>query len=163
MTTDTSLSERNQLDLERYVPALVTFLANKLSSGASACYRKHFDIGVVEWRLLALLKVETNITANRICQVIGLDKAAVSRALKILKERNCVSFVKDVNDGRSTLITLTPSGEDLHDQILKVALKREELLLGDLSKSELDSLINLLQKVNARVGLVNAYDPSDSD
>ncbi len=163
MKNNISLLEKNKLDLDCYVPALVTFLANKLSSGASACYRKHFNVGVVEWRLLALLKVEANITANRICQVIGIDKGAVSRALQLLKKRGCVSFVKDANDGRSTLITLTQSGENLHDKILKIALEREALLLGDLSAKELKSLINLLQKLNSRVSLVNAFDPENSD
>lgn len=162
--TTTSLSvHRNKLDLDRYVPALVTFLANKLSSGASACYRKHFDVGVAEWRVLALLRVESNITANRICQVIGLDKAAVSRALKLLKEDDYVTFVKDETDGRSVLISLTPSGEGVHDQILQIALQREALLLEGLTPAEQDTLISLLQKVNARVAVVNAYDPSDHE
>ncbi|WP_191603761.1 MarR family winged helix-turn-helix transcriptional regulator [Marinomonas algicola] len=143
------------------MPALVTFLANKLSSGASACYRKNFDVGVVEWRLLALLKVEQNITANRMCQVIGLDKAAVSRALKLLSERGSVSFIKDVKDGRSSLICLTEEGEILHDKILQVALKREALLTGDLEPEELDTLIRLLLKLNSKVALVNAFDPND--
>lgn len=160
MKTKSLLSKRNKLDLEHYVPALVTFLANKLSSGASACYRKHFDIGVTEWRLLALLKVETNITANRISENIGLDKAAVSRALKFLKEKGYVSLVKNIKDGRSTLITLTPSGEEIHDQIIKIALKREELLLGDFSPEELDALITSLKKMNARIDIVDAYDPA---
>lgn len=152
--------ETNKLDLKRYVPALVTYLANKLSSGASVCYRRHFDIGVTEWRLIALLKVDTNITANHISEVIGLDKAAVSRALKFLKERRLVSFVKNAKDGRSTLIALTSSGEDIHDQIIKVALKREELLLKNFSEQELDTLINLLNKMNNNVTLVNEYEPS---
>lgn len=161
MTTKLTLTAKNQLDLDRYVPALVTFLANKLSSGASACYRKNFDIGVVEWRLLALLKVEQNITANRMCQVIGLDKAAVSRALKLLSERGSVSFIKDEKDGRSSLICLTKEGEILHDKILQVALEREALLVGDFQAEELDTLICLLQKLNGKVALVNAFDPND--
>lgn len=163
MITNRSITARNTLNLERYVPALVTFLANKLSSGASACYRKHFGVGVVEWRLVALLAVESNITANRICQAIGLDKGAVSRSLKQLEEAGYVAFSKDESDGRRMLITLTPSGKCLHDRIIKVALKREELLLGDFSDAELDTLVDLLLRMNERVGLVNAYDPKNEE
>lgn len=161
MAKKRAATKNNQLDLDRYVPALVTFLANKLSSGASACYRKNFDVGVVEWRLLALLKVEQNITANRMCQVIGLDKAAVSRALKLLSERGSVSFIKDEKDGRSSLICLTKEGEILHDKILQVALERESLLLEGFQAEELDILISLLHKLNSKVGQVNAFDPND--
>ncbi|MGE6440023.1 MarR family winged helix-turn-helix transcriptional regulator [Psychrobacter sp. NPDC078409] len=163
MTKNLTVIERNQLDLERYVPALITLLANKLSSGASACYRKNFDVGVVEWRLLALLKVEQNITANRMCQMIGLDKAGVSRSLKILNKSGFVSFTKDKNDGRSSLICLTEKGIVLHDSILQVALEREALLLSDFQTEELDILIRLLHKLNANVGKVNAFDPHVED
>lgn len=81
--------KRTILDLERYVPALLTFVSNKLAKGASATYLRMFDVGVTEWRVISMLAVEPNITANRICQVIGFDKALVSRSLQFLK--NAVS------------------------------------------------------------------------
>ncbi|WP_417315782.1 MarR family winged helix-turn-helix transcriptional regulator [Cycloclasticus pugetii] len=160
MSCPHSKTEETQLDLDRYLPAIVTFLANKLSTGASVCYRRHFGVGVVEWRLLALLKVENNITANRMCQVIGLDKAAVSRALKSLLEREAITFTKDFKDGRSVLVNLTGKGVSLHDQILAVAKKRESLLLEGLEADEVDQLIFLLQKISSRIPIVNAFDPS---
>lgn len=147
-----------QLDLNTYVPAQVTFLANKLSSGASACYRKHFGVGIVEWRIFALLKIEHSISANRICQVIGLDKAAVSRALKTLNAQGYVSFTKDENDARSSLVSLTKDGATLHDQVLKVALAREEILLQRLTDEEISTLLILLEKLNSQVTKVNEYD-----
>lgn len=58
--------EKNRLNLQRYVPALVNALSNKLSSGASKCYRKNFSVGIIEWCVMAMLKVESDITANRI-------------------------------------------------------------------------------------------------
>lgn len=51
--------------------------------GFVLCFNHAFVFIKVK-RVLAMLKVESNISANRICQVIGLDKAAVSRALKQL-------------------------------------------------------------------------------
>ncbi len=148
-----------QLDLEAYVPAQITFLANKLSSGASAVYRKQFGIGIVEWRILALLKIEDNISANHICQVIGLDKAAVSRALKSLNAQNYLSFIKNKNDARSSLVSLTNEGIALHDRVYEVAIAREAMLLEDLSVDEIETLLGLLRKLNARVVKVNKHDP----
>ncbi|MBJ7538628.1 hypothetical protein [Marinomonas transparens] len=49
----------------------------------------------------------------------------------------------------------------MHDKIRRVALEREALLLGGLAPEELDTLVVVLQKLNARVGLVNAYEPSE--
>ena len=72
---------RQVLDLDRYVPALITFIANKLSRGATVVYQKRFGVNVTEWRILSLLAIEPEISAARICHVIGFDKGPVSRTL----------------------------------------------------------------------------------
>ena len=46
------------VDLERYVPAYFTWIANKLSGGASQAYLAAFDVGIETWRLLVLLAIE---------------------------------------------------------------------------------------------------------
>jgi DNA-binding MarR family transcriptional regulator len=161
MPSNSTASINQQLDLDKYVPALVNFLSNKLSAGASHCYRKYFDVGVIEWRVLAMLKVESDISANRICQVIGLDKAAVSRALKQLQTAGYVSFLKDKYDGRSSLVQLTAQGIELHDKILEVALAREKLLLEGVSPEDLEVLLKVLLKLNQNLKQVNMYEPND--
>ena len=151
------------LNLARYVPALVNFLSNKLAAGASQCYRKHFGIGVVEWRMLSMLAVEDKITANRISQVIGLDKSAVSRALQVLESAGNIQTKPDPKDGRRTTISLTESGKDLHARMLNVALERERRLLQGLSVKEVNTLVNLLGHLNKQVPYVNEYDPEDAE
>ena len=147
------------LNLERYVPALLTFLTNKLSSSASACYRKHFGIGIVEWRLLAMLAVEQNISANRMVQVIGLDKSAVSRALQLLERSGHIIIEVDAEDARRYTVSLTASGQELHDRVLVTALERERRLLATLSIEEVDVLIGLLHKMSDQLEVVNAVKP----
>ncbi len=151
--------DNNRLDLDRYVPAMLTFLANKLATGASLSYRKHFGIGVVEWRLIALLAVEDKITANRICQVIGLDKSAVSRSLQLLEAAGRISGEVDSKDARRYAVSLTAEGKALHDRVIKVALERERRLLSDFSAAEVDTLVKLLARMQAKVSHVNDYEP----
>jgi DNA-binding MarR family transcriptional regulator len=153
------MSEPTELNLSRYVPALITFLANKLATGASLCYRKHFGIGVVEWRLLSMLAVENDVTANRICQVIGLDKSSVSRSLQSLQGAGYVTSQVDSLDARRYTVTLTTEGRTLHDRVLKVALERERLLLSDFTPEEVDTLVNLLGRMQTTIPQVNEYDP----
>jgi DNA-binding MarR family transcriptional regulator len=156
------MSSENQLDLERYVPALLNFLSNKLSAGASQCYRENFGVGIVEWRVLSMLAVENHIPAQRICQVIGLDKAAVSRSLVLLEKDGCISLEVDVKDARRYTVSLTPSGRALHDRVFVVAKAREQRLLADFSAKEVDTLIDLLNRMHARLDEVNAYRPDAS-
>src|SRR5438309_806090 len=80
------------LDLERYVPALITFIANKLSRSATVLYQKRFGVNVTEWRILALLAIEPGIPASRICHVIGFDKGPVSRTLGMMQQRGLVAI-----------------------------------------------------------------------
>ncbi|MED7669808.1 winged helix-turn-helix transcriptional regulator [Pseudomonas moraviensis subsp. stanleyae] len=154
------MSAEPQLNLSRYVPALLNFLSNKLSAGASQCYRKHFGIGVVEWRMLSMLAVENDITANRISQTIGLDKSAVSRSLQALEKAGHVRSQVDAKDARRNTVSLTASGKALHARVLKVALERERRLLSGLSEAEVDTLIELLGRLHAQVPNVNEYDPA---
>lgn len=147
------------LNLDRYVPALLTFLTNNMSSGASACYRKHFGIGIVEWRVLAMLAVEDHISANRIVQVIGLDKSAVSRSLQMLEREGYVSTEVDSKDARRHTVSLTPSGRELHDRVLVTALERERLLLAPLNDSEVEVLIDFLHRMSGQLQDMNAVVP----
>jgi|TARA_R110001599_G_scaffold147267_3_gene330618 DNA-binding MarR family transcriptional regulator len=148
------------LNLQRNVPALVTFLANKLSTGASSVYRELFNVGIVEWKLLALLAVENGITANRMCHVFGLDKAGISRSLKLLEKEQYVCSSVDTEDARRSIVWMTDKGRVLHDEIFEVAIARENLLLEGFSKKEIDTLIKLLNRLSERVTSVNDYRPT---
>src|SRR3954470_16629401 len=103
------------VDLDRYVPALITFIANKLSRSATAFYQKRFGVNVTEWRIMSLLAIEPGIPASRICHVIGFDKGPVSRTLAALRQRGLIKIDTDRLDGRSHSIALTARGRATHD------------------------------------------------
>lgn len=143
-----------RLDLDRYVPALITFIANKLSHSATALYQKHYAVNVTEWRILSLLAIEPGITASRICHVIGFDKGPVSRTLALMRTRGLIAIKADPRDGRSHSISLTAKGMTTHDRIIAVALERERRLLDCLDRSERETLIALLLRVHSNVDAV---------
>src|SRR5258708_11657005 len=110
------------LDLERYVPAFITFIANKLSRSATAFYQSRFGVNVTEWRIMSLLAIEPGITASRICYVIGFDKGPVSRTLALMPKTGLIVIKTDPRDGRSHSTSLTPKGRKVHDQVIVAAL-----------------------------------------
>lgn len=142
------------LDLERYVPALLTFLANKLTATASARYRREFGVGIIDWRVMSLLAIEPGIPASRICKVIGLDKAPVSRSIAVLAGQGLAVVKADDGDARRRLVTLSREGRALHDRILAVALERERRLLSCLDPAEADALIGLLNRLHGNLDAV---------
>ena len=142
------------LDLDRYVPAFITFIANKLSNSATAFYQRQFGVNVTEWRIMSLLAIEPGIPASRICHVIGFDKGPVSRTLAALQKRGLVGIGTDPNDGRSHSISLTARGRAAHDKVIVAALERERRLLACLDKDERDVLIGLLRRLHENLGAV---------
>ena len=92
---DATRRSANALDLDHYVPAYLTFLVGKISSSASATYRPRFGVGITDWRIMALLATEPWISAGRICDVIGLDKGAVSRSVRDMKKAGIVETGDD--------------------------------------------------------------------
>ena len=142
------------LDLDRYVPAFITFIANKLSNSATAFYQRQFGVNVTEWRIMSLLAIEPGIPASRICHVIGFDKGPVSRTLAGLEKRGLVSIRTDPNDGRTHSISLTAKGRTTHDKVIVAALERERRLLSCLSKDEREVLIDLLRRLHENLGAV---------
>jgi DNA-binding MarR family transcriptional regulator len=156
---------RRVLDLDRYIPAALTQLGNKWARGSSQIYLTRFGIGINEWRVLSLLAIESETTANRICAVIGMDKAAVGRSLEVLKKGGYASFKSNNKDGRSKLVAPTKSGLALHDKIIKIAFKREKLLLKNFSEAEIETLIALLNRMRTNIVQLQEHDNEalDSD
>ena len=136
------------VDLDRYVPAFLTWIANKLSRGASQHYLRVFDVGIETWRCLVLLAIYPSISAQQVSKIIGMDKASVSRCFKSMQAKGLVTMGLDVADGRLRIATLTKKGRALHDRILGIALERERALLSVLDEAEQETLIGLLRRLH---------------
>ncbi|MBJ8499637.1 MarR family winged helix-turn-helix transcriptional regulator [Acinetobacter oleivorans] len=146
---------QKNLDLARYTPALVTFLVNKISTGSTQIYSELFDISVTEWRIVSLLAVEHPIVAKRISEVIGLDKATVSRSINRLEKEGYLCLSTDENDRRATFVELSEKGINLHNQVIDIALDREQEMLKPLTKDEIEQFILILNKLNQNIAAMN--------
>lgn len=148
---DASRTSPHALDLERYVPAHLTYLAGKIAASAAATYRPQFGVGITDWRIMALLATEAWISAGRICDRTGLDKAAVSRSVREMRTAGVVEVRAVDTDQRRQAIALTRKGLALHDRIVTLAVSREEDLLAELTPAERRTLVTLLTRLRARV------------
>ncbi len=142
------------VDLDRYVPAFLTWIANKLSRGASQHYLAAFDVGIETWRCLVLLAIEGSISAQNVSRIIGMDKGSVSRCFKSMQAKGLITLRLDADDGRLRIATLTKKGRALHDQIKGIALERERAFLAVLSEPERETLIGLLKRLHENLPAV---------
>ncbi len=146
-------------DFGRSISYLIGAISNILSIGGSRLYRRAYDIGLTEWRLMWVLAIAPRITAQRASQIMGLDKAAVSRALAALERRGLVRAVPDPSDSRQRIIELSEAGSELHGRIMIIAKERERRLLAPFTKEEIRVLAGLLRRMHGNAVNVNAFDP----
>jgi len=144
------------INLDNYAPAYLTWIANKLSSGASQAYLAAFDVGIESWRVLVLLAIEGSISAQKACGVIGMDKASMSRCFKSMQARGFIELALDPQDGRARIATLTPAGRAVHDQIRDIAMERERVFMSVLSAAERKLLLDLLRRLHENLPAVEA-------
>ncbi|MEO8299001.1 MAG: MarR family winged helix-turn-helix transcriptional regulator [Burkholderiales bacterium] len=134
-----------KLDLDNYVPGLLVWLANKMSSSASRLYRERFDLGVTDWRVLAYIYIYPWSTGAQVCQLIGLDKAAVSRSFGTMEARGLLQ--RRSAGLRKVEYAVTAEGEQVYVSMAEVARAREEALLSGYSDRDRKLLIQFLHRL----------------
>jgi DNA-binding MarR family transcriptional regulator len=154
-----NLTPRVALHLDHYVPGLLSWLSNKLAASGSQTYRNHFDLGIVEWRILSYLAVYDWGTGAQMSQFVGIDKAAISRAAAFLQSKKKMIRSRQ-GFGRNLEFYLTPKGREAHDRIIRLALDREKALLSGLDRTDIETLVGYLHILLKNLAKVNAIDAS---
>jgi len=146
-----NVGEADTLDLIDYAPYLFRSIANRLGQTGSSLLMHRFGIGLNEWSCIALLALEQNISAKRICEVSGFDKGVISRSINSLEEKGYVRTVLAANSSRLRLINLTHAGWRLYAELRVLAREREAELLAGLSEDDRTELMRMLRLVHANM------------
>lgn len=120
----------------------VNWLSSKLVSTATATYGE-LGLGYLDARIILALGRRPQITAARLSEVIGVDPAAVSRALRELKHRKLVEETR----GTVRSLSLAPDGEALRTQVERISEEREGRMLRGFSEAEADRLMDYLERM----------------
>ena len=125
----------------------INWLGNRLVTTASATYGQ-IGLGFLHARLLNLLGRRPDITAARISDILGVDAAAVSRAVKALKGRKLISEAA----GPVRSLSLTDEGLRLSGLTETIADAREQHLLRGFTAAETEQLASLLNRLLDNTG-----------
>src|SRR5690606_11563903 len=116
-TEEPTVSEDAILDLEQFVPYYIRAISNRIAQAASRFYSEKFGIGLNEWSCLATLSKEEEVSASRICEMSGFDKALVSRSVNALEAKGFIQSRPVRDHNRRRLIRFTPAGRVLFAEI----------------------------------------------
>jgi DNA-binding MarR family transcriptional regulator len=136
------------IDSNEFTPRLLSLLSNSLVWRESSILRARFGLGTNDWRVIAALAVRPGAMASEISEFLAMNKAIISKSVGVLTDRGLIVQVEDT--GRSRQLFLTPEGAEMHDAMLPISLRGQEIILGDLSDEEVTQLNQLLRRLLAR-------------
>jgi DNA-binding MarR family transcriptional regulator len=143
-------------NVNRYIAAYIMGVANRLASGASAHYRKKFNLGMSEWRTIMAIGTSDHRIVREVAEKADIDYAAASKSLRILQERRLVEMEQTSRRGRAAIGKLTPEGLVIYRQLLESSRRRQKRLLAQFSAAEVGQLWSLLRRIEEQVPYMNA-------
>lgn len=135
------------LDLEHFLPYRLSVLSNRVSHTIADIYADRFNIGVTQWRVIAVLGRYPGLSANGVAERTAMDKVAVSRAVASLLQRGLLVRNTHDADRRRSVLALSDDGYAVYDEVAPLALEYEHTLLAPLDARERDELDRLLHKL----------------
>jgi DNA-binding MarR family transcriptional regulator len=147
------------IDSDEFTPRLLALLSNNLVYRESRALRTRFGLGTNDWRVISAIGIRPGITATEISEFVAMNKAIVSKSVGVLTERRLIVQVEDT--GRSRHLFLTPAGVEMHDAMLPISMRGQEIILADLSAEDVTRLNELLRRLLAHVRDLQADDETD--
>jgi DNA-binding MarR family transcriptional regulator len=132
---------------QEHIAVLLSSVGTRLNRGATAYYRAAWNLSMVEWRLLIVLKDTEFLNVGELSEAADLDKAAVSRSLALLQDRKLVSVEQTRTRGRAAIAKLTAEGRKLSEKLLRVSREREALLFKYFTPADKEHLNVLLRQL----------------
>ena len=108
-----------------------------------------------EWGLLMWLAGHPGMPPAELAQRLGLDRARTSRAITSLLAKKLITRSAMPGDRRQALLSLTPAGQAVHDDLFPQVKALNQALLAGLDEGALAaldaSLVHMQQQAEALV------------
>lgn len=149
----------SRLRLETFLPYRLSILSNTISSSIAEIYAEQFDLGIPEWRVMAVLGRHPNLSAIEVAERTLMDKVAVSRAVaKLLKSNRIQREFADA-DKRRSILSLSEIGSTVHARVAKLALDYEKELLAGMDGDDVETLNRICNQLLNRARAMNDERP----
>ncbi len=109
------------LKLETFLPYRLNVVASLTSQALARVYGERYGIGIAEWRVLATLGEYGIMTGKAIGAHAHMHKTKVSRAVALLETRKLLARRANRADMREALLSLTPAGRAIYEDLAPVA------------------------------------------
>jgi DNA-binding MarR family transcriptional regulator len=116
----------------------------------SSVYLHRFGLTGNTWRVLSIIGYYGPMSATEVCRHGSLEADKVTRAVDILGKKKLVLRRRNAEDRRKVVLSLSARGRRVYDEIERLRYAQERKIMKALEPEELDSLYNILDKLEAR-------------
>ncbi|WP_372740766.1 MarR family winged helix-turn-helix transcriptional regulator [Neptunomonas sp.] len=132
-----ALEPSDALQLSDFFPYRLAMLNSSVSEVIAQLYSGRFDLSPQEWRVMAALGENAQMSAKEIAKFTSMEKMQVSRAISALKQSGLLCQKTDSNDRRFSSVSLSEQGKQIYLKIVPLVTARERYLLSVLTDEEL--------------------------
>lgn len=142
-------SDQKRLHLPDFLPYRFATLSNRISRTIATLYSERFHLTIPEWRIMAVLGDEPELSAGAVAERTAMDKVAVSRAVSRLLASGRIERHFAPDDQRRSVLALSEEGQRIYREITPLALAYETALTANLDEGEIATLDRLLSRLEA--------------
>lgn len=135
--------------LADFLPYRLSVLSNRISRSIADGYEERFQLTLPEWRVMAVLGEEPDLSAGQVADRTAMDKVAVSRAVSKLLDAGRIERHFANEDKRRSVLALSEDGHKIYRDVTPIALGYEAKLLEEFTDDDKRLLNGLLVKLNA--------------
>lgn len=139
------------LDLDQFIPAILTGLGRQLSYSASAQLSESVGLNIIDWRIMTALVQRPGLSASQLVEKCVYDKALISRRLKVLNQMKYVKTKPRKPNSNRTQSSLTAKGHGIHSKLLQIVREREQVTLAGFTAVEKKNLLKMLDRVRLNI------------
>ena len=143
-------SSEAPLRLEDFLPYQLNVAATLVSQALSRLYAERYGIGVPEWRVLVTLGQFETMTGKAVGEHTHMHKTKVSRAVALLEKNKLVTRRANQSDLRESLLSLTPQGRAVYDELAPDAVAFARDLIEAIDPADRDAFARALQQLVRR-------------
>jgi DNA-binding MarR family transcriptional regulator len=147
-----------QLSLDRRTSYRFSIIARRQTRCLAQMHSATFGLSVNGWKLMSVIDHFGPLSASEAGAHTSLEPAKVTRGIDALAEQGLVLRREDPADRRRTILSLSPKGRRMHDNIEQVSRALERELLEVLTAAERETLYLVLDKLERRSSDIFAAD-----
>jgi DNA-binding MarR family transcriptional regulator len=107
------------------------------------------DFNITAMQAMLLLLLDEPSPMNNFTKVFNCDPSNITGIVDGLEQRNLAARFPDKNDRRIKMVKLSPSGEQLRQNLIKLLVEDQKSSLFKFDPSELATFNRLLRKITS--------------